>query len=554
MLRSNTSVRDRANRSSVRAFTTALAFSLLAVAGSMNSRHVCAQTFDSGVVNLAIPDNNGAGITTTITVPDGTGTVLDVNALLNINHTFVGDLILRLTSPNGTTVVLVDRLSHPEINFGDGEDLIGSYEFDDDTANTLPTSPGVAGPPIPPGIYQAEGLLSDFDGETADGDWILFLSDNGPADTGTLNFWQLILAAMPPEGGEIFGTTPQVTVNTLNLQYRLMSEQISDIVRNARLNGGSTFVSVARRPAASRVAASSKKGDIQLTGYQTTSPDFVFVDGNSRYTNNGWNGWVTGYGTGGMADGSGALGSLDYAGGGTQFGIYNQLDRDTLAGVFGGYGHQNVDLAVPRESSSVDTGMLGGFIRHGCYCNYTLMAASLGYDSFDTSRLTNGGVANGDYDGIQGSAYIERGWVKRWRNLELSPAAALQYVGLHQYSFTESGPGAVFVDGTDTHSLRSIVGLDVRGEKKRTRLGAANWEVRGHWMHEYLETNTLINGSLGGSVFTRNGLDFGRDWALLGTGLRLQASDRLSFFAGYDLQINDRQESHSGSGTVTFQY
>ena len=135
---------------------------------------------------VPIPDNDPAGVSTTITVSD-VGTVLDLNVDLDISHTWVGDLIVTLTSPDNTTVTLIDRMGIPGSTFGcDENDL--QITLDDEAGAPIETE--CSGSPIS-GSFTPNDLLSAFDGETMEGDWILTISDNAGGDTGELNEWTL---------------------------------------------------------------------------------------------------------------------------------------------------------------------------------------------------------------------------------------------------------------------------------------------------------------------------------------------------------------------------
>ncbi len=119
----------------------------------------------SNSTSQAIPDSTSEGITSTITLA-GLGMISQpkITIDVDITHTFRGDLILDLTSPQGTTVRLKNT------NNSDGTDnLVGNYP------NTLTSVEN----------------LSAFDGENLDGNWVLKVSDNFGADTGTLNSWTL---------------------------------------------------------------------------------------------------------------------------------------------------------------------------------------------------------------------------------------------------------------------------------------------------------------------------------------------------------------------------
>ncbi|MBC8424304.1 proprotein convertase P-domain-containing protein, partial [bacterium] len=111
---------------------------------------------------LDIPDSDPVGVSDAINVSlSGGYAVSGIEVFVDITHTYQGDLIVNLTSPDGTTVVLHNRTG------GTAEDIFGWYPTELDPAGSLDT----------------------FVGENTDGDWTLFVSDNAGADLGTLNEW-----------------------------------------------------------------------------------------------------------------------------------------------------------------------------------------------------------------------------------------------------------------------------------------------------------------------------------------------------------------------------
>ncbi len=156
------------------------------------------QTFSSGTINLAIPDNSPAGITTAaIAVPSGVtiNSATNLKVSITATHSWVGDLIFRLTSPCGTTF-LFDRPGVPAATFGNSMDLNGTYTFDVTAANIIPeTSTGTV---VAPGSYRpsdAAGVAHNWAGLTfpcnGTGNWTLTVSDNGAGDTGSLASWSI---------------------------------------------------------------------------------------------------------------------------------------------------------------------------------------------------------------------------------------------------------------------------------------------------------------------------------------------------------------------------
>jgi subtilisin-like proprotein convertase family protein len=72
---------------------------------------------DSGVqtVGVTIPDNNGTGVTRTISISDQL-LLEHVELVMDISHTYVGDLDIRITSPYGTVSQLTQKRADPSNN------------------------------------------------------------------------------------------------------------------------------------------------------------------------------------------------------------------------------------------------------------------------------------------------------------------------------------------------------------------------------------------------------------------------------------------------------
>ena len=101
---------------------------------------------------------------------------LDVN--LEIDHTFLSDLVVSLTSPAGTKVVLLSS------SCGDSKNV--NATFDDDANDFV-----CGGDPAIEGTVKPLGSLSSFNGESILGEWILEISDNAASDGGALNAFSL---------------------------------------------------------------------------------------------------------------------------------------------------------------------------------------------------------------------------------------------------------------------------------------------------------------------------------------------------------------------------
>jgi len=135
-------------------------------------------SFDSADTPLAIPDNFGGGVNSTINFIDAF-TITDISVSVNITHTYTGDLTLVLTSPIGTAVVLTAA------NGGQGDNFNATV-FDDDA--DIPIQSGTA--PFT-GSFLPEQALSIFSGESSQGAWTLNVADGAGEDIGTIDSWSI---------------------------------------------------------------------------------------------------------------------------------------------------------------------------------------------------------------------------------------------------------------------------------------------------------------------------------------------------------------------------
>jgi subtilisin-like proprotein convertase family protein len=126
------------------------------------------------------------------------GSILDVDALLDITHGWDADLVLSL-SHGGTTVLLANRQG------GSGGANYTNTLFDDAAAISI--AEGYAYAPYT-GSFRPEQALAAFIGQDMFGKWTLTATDSEADDSGVLNSWRLSVTADPiaadvPEPGSL---------------------------------------------------------------------------------------------------------------------------------------------------------------------------------------------------------------------------------------------------------------------------------------------------------------------------------------------------------------
>jgi len=155
---------------------------LLTLVGTQNA---FAMTFDV--------DSSGdlpeiTDMTFTITASGEACNIVDIDARLAIQHTWVGDFIITLESPSSTLVSLVDQPDNPPDTFGSALDDFPDVILDDSAVKPIETPDnGGGGQAYFEGdSYTPNGALSDFNGEDPNGVWNLRVQDINSGDMGFL--------------------------------------------------------------------------------------------------------------------------------------------------------------------------------------------------------------------------------------------------------------------------------------------------------------------------------------------------------------------------------
>ncbi|QDT05738.1 Extracellular serine protease precursor [Rubripirellula lacrimiformis] len=368
--------------------------------------------------------------------------------------------------------------------------------------------------------------------------------------------------------GEVYGSQSQVVIQGTNqligtIGGQLRSGMFSGSGSGASGSGSGGFASTAR---STRPAAPASGSNISLVSYVDASQSQTSCDALIAPTcraANQWRGWMMGYGLGGSADSDGNAAGINYGLGGTTFGIQRSLNDNTQLGFFGGYIGSSVSADNMDQTVRANGGNFGSYLTLSVGSHYGIAMGGLQFDGYDSDRTIQVGgltrTASGKTDGWQGFAYGERGMnLNLSRSRVLQPFAGLQYVYARQNGFTETGAGAMnlAMSGVDTHSLRSNLGSRLQWQSWTSRRGwGITPEIRASWMHEFLDTTSVVNAQfagVGGAGFSANGLDLGRDWAIVGGGFAARPGDRWELRADYDTQFNDRQVLHIGSGSVSY--
>ena len=156
-----------------------------------------------GTGSGSIPDGSG-GLTWTIEVPETTTITTKVLLMTRITHPWMGDLSLRLTAPDGTTAMLLDRPGMPDGGWigpwgCGGDDAV--CLFDDEAADAAETTCSIDAVPVLNGNLTPLESLSIFNGINPTGTWLVQVTDHSPIDAGTVDQLCLTYTTAPDCNG-----------------------------------------------------------------------------------------------------------------------------------------------------------------------------------------------------------------------------------------------------------------------------------------------------------------------------------------------------------------
>jgi subtilisin-like proprotein convertase family protein len=173
-------------------------------------------------VGVAIPDDSTAGLSSTIDETRA-GRIKDIDIrIVSLTHSWVGDLVIDITAPDGTRVRLAEHPGGPD----NSANNFTNTRFDDEAA----TSIAAGSAPYTGSFRPQHDSLSRFDGKPLQGTWTLRVRDLFEGDTGSLVSWGTSSSAavcspdiFPPDTAIDAG--PQSLTNSRSATFSFSSEE-----------------------------------------------------------------------------------------------------------------------------------------------------------------------------------------------------------------------------------------------------------------------------------------------------------------------------------------
>ncbi len=229
-------------------------------------------TFRYTGAEVPIPDGGAAGIDIPLAVSGLSGAVNDIDfridgssctanlgaTTVGIAHSFVGDLIVRLVSPAGTVI----RLMNSPGGTGNGGNNFCQTTLDDESAGISIQNIVAANAPWR-GSFRPASALSGFDGENGNGTWLLRVTDTTTQDSGRVRAFSLLIAGAACDVQAAPGGA-----------FRFVDQR--DVARSSRIT--SAPASITGLKADATISVDGGSYSIGCTATYTTEPGIIGKD------------------------------------------------------------------------------------------------------------------------------------------------------------------------------------------------------------------------------------------------------------------------------------
>ena len=151
------------------------------------------QEFCRTGISVPIPDNNLTGASDNLVISGATGPIGDMDVRVELNHTWVADLRVRLARAGGTARNLMTNPTNNPTGSCSGDNMAAT--FNDETSPARPANSACTAAAVPTyaGSVTPEQALSGFDTQDPNATWTLTIIDSVGIDTGNLTRWCITL-------------------------------------------------------------------------------------------------------------------------------------------------------------------------------------------------------------------------------------------------------------------------------------------------------------------------------------------------------------------------
>ena len=272
--------------------------------------------------------------------------------------------------------------------------------------------------------------------------------------------------------------------------------------------------------------------------------------------------FINGEGNFGDQDSTDSQPGFHYSAGGITAGLDYSFTERLIGGFNLGYTRTVSDLGGSGGKVNVDSvscGIYGVYSGKNFYING---AGGFTSNFYDTEReIEFGGLqrkAKADTFGKQLNLFIGTGRDFHIKQLTTGPTATVKYSRLWIDSFSESGAGSLNLHIADQRAESFQLGLGWRAEYElKCGKKTVAPQVHASYQHEFSNDGRTIEARLegGSNIFQVTTDEPTRDFALVGSGITVELTESVSFNAGYDAQVGQRDYvAQSFYGSIHFSF
>jgi autotransporter-associated beta strand protein len=374
-------------------------------------------------------------------------------------------------------------------------------------------------------------------------------------------FGALASAGLTQISGEAATGTQQVSFNAMDQFMGLLTDPFVTGRGNSGVSSATASQFAEERDAASYSTTGSRgsERDAYAAVYGKVPPRVVdpFVGR--------WSVWAAGFGGAQTTDGNASLGSNTASSRvyGTAVGADYRLSPNTLAGFALAGGGTSFGIANNLGRGSSDLFQAGAFLRHRAGAAYISAALAYGWQDITTDRtVTVAGVdqlrARFKANAFSGRTEGGYRYVTPW--MGVTPYAAGQFTTFDLPSYAEtvvSGAGTFALGYASKSITASRSELGVRSDKSYA-VGDAILTLRGRaaWAHAFNPDRSIAATfqALPGASFIVNGAASARDAALTTASAEWSWLNGFSFAGTFEGEFSSVTRSYAGKGVARYQW
>ena len=146
--------------------------------------HLTCNNYEATDIPVSISSSAPVNVSSALAISEDFS-ILNAKVTLDISHTWVTDMTVKLTSPSGTEITL---FAH---QCGDNNNVAATF-------TDLGAALNCSGTPVISGLVKPQTPLSILEGESSAGTWTLEVDDDAEGDGGSINSWSLDFCHVEP--------------------------------------------------------------------------------------------------------------------------------------------------------------------------------------------------------------------------------------------------------------------------------------------------------------------------------------------------------------------